>query len=467
MSAVGKIGKNNRYALPISWIFIIEDILILNLLYIVLLCAFGFEWSDPVYQLLQFLMNMGYIVGLAVMRIETDLRKLHFPNVLKRNFYRLSILVLVLLLYLFVEKITSEISRLFVFTFFGVIFFFLSIFHWITKKVLLTLLNGSRYSEKCIILGAGLLGERVYAGLTDHSYMDVQVLGFFDDDPSRNNGHLLGTIEEAKAYALRHGVSRIYCTLPLSARDKILDFLNFSEDHIIKYYIVPAVGYYTSTPMLLDAVGNMPVFAVRRNPLSYAHNAIFKRLFDLVFSFVFLITIFPIVFLIAAIAIKACSPGPVFFVQQRTGRNGAIFKCYKFRSMRCNGEAHTKQATANDCRTTRVGTILRRTNLDELPQFINVLKGNMSVVGPRPHMLLHTDQYSQLVNKYMVRHFVKPGITGWAQVNGFRGETKHVEQMEGRIKRDIWYLENWSLWLDIKIIWKTIIVTIKGDKKAY
>jgi putative colanic acid biosynthesis UDP-glucose lipid carrier transferase len=412
-------------------------------------------------------MNVGYIVGIAVIRVEVNVRKMDSFNILKRNFYRLSILFLVLLLSLFVQRITDNVSRLFVLTFLGTIFVFLSIFHWITGRILLKLLSGGRYNEKSIILGAGLLGERVYAELTAHSYMEAQVLGFFDDDPTRNNGHLLGTVEEAKAYALSHGVARIYCTLPLSANEKILDFLNFAENNVIKYYIVPAVGYYTSTPMLLDAVGNMPVFIVRKSPLNYVYNIIFKRLFDLVFSFVFLVTLFPVVYLIIAVTIKACSPGPVFFVQQRTGRKGAIFKCYKFRSMQCNNEAHTKQATANDSRTTCVGSILRRTNLDELPQFINVLKGDMSIVGPRPHMLLHTDHYSQLVNKYMVRHFVKPGITGWAQVNGFRGETKHVEQMEGRIKRDIWYLENWSLLLDIKIMWRTIIVTIKGDKKAY
>jgi putative colanic acid biosynthesis UDP-glucose lipid carrier transferase len=461
------IGKSNRYAIPASWIIIIQDILILNLLYVLLLYIFDFKWNGPPYQLLQFLVNFGYIVGLAVIKIEVNVKKVHVSNILRRNFYRFSILLLVLLLCLFAQKITDEISRLFVFTFFAVVFFVLSICHWITKRVLLKLLVGGWNIEKSIILGAGLLGEKVYAELTNHTYMDTQVLGFFDDDPTRNNGHLLGTIEEAKHYALACGVSRIYCTLPLSAREKILDFLSFSENHVIKYYIVPALGYYTSTPMLLDAVGNMPVFAVRRSPLSYIHNIIIKRLFDLAFSFVFLVTLFPIIYLIVAIAIKLSSPGPVFFVQQRTGKKGATFKCYKFRSMRRNGEAHTKQATANDSRTTRVGCMLRRTNLDELPQFINVLKGDMSVVGPRPHMLSHTGQYSQLVDKYMVRHFVKPGITGWAQVNGFRGETKRVEQMEGRIKRDIWYLENWSLWLDIKIIWRTIVVTVKGDEKAY
>jgi putative colanic acid biosynthesis UDP-glucose lipid carrier transferase len=460
------IGKNNRYAVSIGWIIFIEDLLILNLLYVVLLYAFGFKWDDFFYRLLQFLMNFGYIVGLAVMRIEVNLRRLSLDNIIKRNFYRLTVLFLVLLLCLFAQKITEEVSRRFVFTFFGAAFVFLTVFHWTTKKVLLATLSNKRYVNKAIIIGAGLLGDRIYAELTGSSHVDVQLLGFFDDNPAQNNGRILGAVEDAKAYALAHGVSKIYCTLPLSARERILDLLNFAEDHVINFYIVPTVGYYTSTPLLLDAVGNMPVFVVRKSPLSYAHNVIIKRLFDLAFSLVFLVTLFPVLWLTIAIAIKLSSPGPVLFVQERTGKKGTTFKCYKFRSMRCNGEAHTKQATSNDSRMTCVGRMLRRTNLDELPQFINVIQGNMSVVGPRPHMLLHTDKYSQLVNKYMVRHFVKPGITGWAQVNGFRGETKHVEQMEGRIKRDIWYLENWSLWLDIKIIWKTILITVKGDKKA-
>ena len=181
----------------------------------------------------------------------------------------------------------------------------------------------------------------------------------------------------------------------------------------------------------------------------------------------FLISVFPIICLILGTIIKLSSSGSVFFVQKRTGKDGKTFKCYKFRSMRCNKDAHTRQATANDDRKTRIGDFLRKTNLDELPQFINVFKGDMSLVGPRPHMLLHTEEYSRIVDKYMVRHFIKPGITGWAQINGCRGETRDVSSMEERIKKDIWYIENWSLLLDVEIVVRTILLTLTGDKKAY
>jgi putative colanic acid biosynthesis UDP-glucose lipid carrier transferase len=344
-------------------------------------------------------------------------------------------------------------------------FIFLSMIHWVTRKVL-TFGIVHKHKRKTIILGSGLVGQRVYEELTGNVYLGIDVLGFFDNKPQKGC-NVLGTLEDAKKFVKEHRVTAIYCTLPLSARNKIIDFLNFAELNVITFYIVPSIGYYTYASVVLQTVGKMPVFSLRKLPLSYLHNAVIKRAFDIVVSLVFLIALFPVIYFILGIAIKLSSPGPVFFVQERTGENGRIFKCYKFRSMYCNSEANSKQATANDVRKTRVGNFIRKTNLDELPQFINVIKGDMSIVGPRPHMLHHTDQYSQLVNKYMVRHFVKPGITGWAQITGFRGETKEVAQMEGRIRKDIWYLENWTLLLDLEIIIKTFLLFFKGDKKAY
>jgi putative colanic acid biosynthesis UDP-glucose lipid carrier transferase len=200
-------------------------------------------------------------------------------------------------------------------------------------------------------------------------------------------------------------------------------------------------------------------------PLSKAANAAAKRFFDLLFSSLFLIVFFPFVYLIVGVAIRLSSPGPVLFVQKRMGKDGKVFFCYKFRSMLVNPD--TRQATANDPRTTRIGRFLRRTNLDELPQFINVFKGEMSVVGPRPHPLWLDEWYAPVIGDYMRRYTIKPGITGWAQINGCRGETRSTEDMERRVARDLWYMRNWTFGMDIYIILKTIICMLRGDKNAY
>jgi putative colanic acid biosynthesis UDP-glucose lipid carrier transferase len=190
-------------------------------------------------------------------------------------------------------------------------------------------------------------------------------------------------------------------------------------------------------------------------------------LFDCVFSLFVILFIFSWLFPILAVIIKLESRGPVFFTQIRSGRDNNPFKCYKFRSMRVNKDADHMQATRGDNRITPIGAFLRRTSLDELPQFFNVLIGNMSVVGPRPHMIKHTDQYSQLIDRFMVRHFLKPGITGWAQVKGLRGETKTVDAMLKRVEADVWYLENWSFLLDLKIIFLTMRNSFTGDENAF
>lgn len=219
--------------------------------------------------------------------------------------------------------------------------------------------------------------------------------------------------------------------------------------------------------MYLNIIGDVPFLSLHEEPLGRVDNRIIKRIFDIVFSLLFLCTLFPIILIIVAIVTKITMPGPVFFRQKRTGMNGKEFTCLKFRSMRVNSNADQLQATKNDPRTTKWGEIMRHTSIDELPQFINVLLGSMSVVGPRPHMLKHTEQYSQIIDKYMIRHFVKPGITGWSQINGFRGETKELQQMEGRIRGDIWYIEHWSFWLDLYIILKTVTNALHGEDNAY
>ena len=204
-----------------------------------------------------------------------------------------------------------------------------------------------------------------------------------------------------------------------------------------------------------------------KNLLDDKWNQILKRGFDIVFSLCFLCLVFPFVLLLVFILTECTMPGKLFFVQKRTGLNGKTFKCYKFRSMRQNPHSEVRQATKGDDRVTRWGYIMRKTSLDETPQFINVLMGDMSIVGPRPHMLKHTDEFTELVDGYMLRHQVKPGVTGWSQVNGYRGEIKKVEDIENRVKFDLWYIDHWSFFLDLRIIFKTMTLCFGNDRHAH
>ncbi|MBD5352012.1 MAG: exopolysaccharide biosynthesis polyprenyl glycosylphosphotransferase, partial [Bacteroides sp.] len=238
------------------------------------------------------------------------------------------------------------------------------------------------------------------------------------------------------------------------------------DDNVVQFHYVPKISPYVGRRFEMTNVGGLPVLTPQINPLSKRVNRLLKRVFDLAFSSVVLL-FSPIIFIPIAIAVKISSPGPVFFKQKRTGYRGREFTCLKFRTMKVNSDSDRKQATDRDPRKTRVGDFLRRTSLDELPQFINVWMGDMSVVGPRPHMLAHTEQYRQLIDRYMLRHMVKPGITGWAQVSGYRGNTDELWKMEKRVNADVWYIEHWSWMLDLKIIVRTVYNAIRGEENAY
>ena len=258
----------------------------------------------------------------------------------------------------------------------------------------------------------------------------------------------------------------IYCSLSHDKSDQILGIMRYCDRNVVHFYYVPRMFGNLRLNLKPEPFGEVTIFTNHHEPLASFGNRFVKRTFDIAVSAVVCLCMLPFLPIIAAI-IKLSSPGPILFKQARTGMNGKTFMCYKFRSMHINDEADMTQATLDDPRKFAFGRFMRKTNIDEFPQFFNVLLGDMSIVGPRPHMLHHTEVYSQLIDKYMVRHFSKPGITGWAQVSGFRGETKELWQMEGRIKHDIWYIENWTFWLDIKIIFKTALSLFWNDKNAY
>jgi putative colanic acid biosysnthesis UDP-glucose lipid carrier transferase len=262
----------------------------------------------------------------------------------------------------------------------------------------------------------------------------------------------------------------MYVALHIDKIETINQMTQLCERYMVRIRYIPDFQLYTKTNRVQVSFygnGNVPVLMLRKEPLETNLNRIIKHVFDFCFSLVVIIFVFSWLFPILFILIKFNSPGPIFFKQKRSGRDNESFYCYKFRTMYVNDKADALQATKNDARITKVGSFLRRTSMDELPQFLNVLMGNMSVVGPRPHMLSHTEQYSELISNFLVRHYAKPGITGWAQIHGFRGETKELCDMEARVEHDIWYIENWSFLLDLKIIWKTILNMFHGEKNAY
>lgn len=310
----------------------------------------------------------------------------------------------------------------------------------------------------------------LYYEMTSDKTSGYRVLGYFDTAPNAKfpaSCAYLGEPEKVLEYLVHNKVNHLYCCLPSAQSRYIVPVINYCENHLIHFYSVPNIRNYLRHRMHMEMIGTIPILSIHKEPLGKIENRLAKRLSDVVFSLLFLCTLFPFIFIITGTIIKLTSPGPIFFSQKRNGLNGKEFWCHKFRSMKVNKESDIRQATPDDPRKTKFGDFIRRTNIDELPQFINVLLGEMSLVGPRPHMLKHTEEYSQIINKYMVRHFIKPGITGWAQVTGFRGETRSPEEMEGRVKADIWYMEHWSFLLDLYIIYKTMTNTLHKDRKAY
>jgi len=324
--------------------------------------------------------------------------------------------------------------------------------------------------RKVVIVGATRSGKSLHQFFSSYPVAGYQFKGFFDDqteDSQVDEQLIIGKLDDLKEFCKRESIDEIYFAMPLSHQELLKDISRFADDNFIYFRMAPDFGTVIPENCNVFLINSsIPILTTRRDPLGISLNASLKRVFDIVFSSAVILIIFPFVLPLIALAIKMESRGPIFFKQLRPGRKNKLFECYKFRTMYVNNNTEL-QATKNDSRITRVGKILRKTNLDELPQFFNVLLGSMSVVGPRPNMISQLEEYSKTIELYKVRHFVTPGITGYAQVNGFRGETREHELMRKRVEYDVQYMENWSMALDLKIIFLTVWNMMKGEKNAY
>jgi putative colanic acid biosynthesis UDP-glucose lipid carrier transferase len=393
---------------------------------------------------------------------------LQFESFSKRSLQVFLLWIIFVLMYLFFSR-EVQLSRFFVFSF--IVIFAIGLFF--NRFLYLGIRNYFKSKDylvnNIIILGYNETALKLSSYFEQES-INTNLIGFVEDEKNiKELTHypVLSDIKNLIQVAKDYDVQEIFSTITPEQNSYIYELITQAENECIRFKVVPNLSHFFNKPVVVDFIRDLPVLSLRSEPLDDVGNKLKKRILDIVVSGFVIIFILSWLIPIVALLILLESRGSIFFAQKRTGKNNLPFNCLKFRSMKPNKDSDLKQATKNDMRITRVGKFLRKTSLDEFPQFINVFKGEMSLVGPRPHMLKHTDDYSQIVDQYMIRHFLKPGITGWAQINGFRGEITEPKQIKLRVQNDLWYLENWSIWLDIKILFLTVYTVIKGDKQAY
>ena len=462
---------NKSVAVVAKAVFIALDFLMLNAAFLLM------EWFlnenavvayQQQYLLFSIVCNINWLVSAAIYQlyeVRSTTRFEGFMKITAQVYFLFSVLILI---YLYFSK-QEEISRIFVsgflvcFAVWIIINRFLYLFasmHYRSKEVLI---------KRIMIIGYNEIGKRL-ATFFENDNTHMKLVGYFEDYNKINElSHypIVSSPHNAIRISQELNINEIYSTILPEQDHRIYDLMQKADEACIRFKLVPDLNLLVNRPMHLNYISGIPVLTQRQEPLEDVVNAVKKRAFDICISVFAIIFVLSWLIPIMAITIWLDSKGPIFFVQKRSGLNNKSFNCLKFRSMKVNGLSETLQASRNDDRMTKLGRFIRKTNIDELPQFFNVLSGDMSVVGPRPHMLKHTKDYSELIPKYMVRQFLKPGITGWAQVNGFRGETTRVEDMQSRVEHDIWYMENWSMWLDVKIIAMTVFNIFKGDDKAF
>jgi putative colanic acid biosynthesis UDP-glucose lipid carrier transferase len=413
-------------------------------------------------------LNIAWLFLVIFIKIYHEKYVLSFEHFTKISLQSYVYLLLLVIIYLFFFRMLA-LSRIFIAVVLSCIpvallinrFIYLALYQYFKKKVLLM--------NKVAVVGYNNLSKKLVSYL-EKDGINKEIVGYFEEYENvseLSNYPIISNIENTFEICKKLGVTEIYSTIAPEHNTAIYNLIQNADQHCIRFKIVPDLGSLINRKIHIDYINEIPVIVLRKEPLEDLGNRIKKRIFDIVVSSLVVVFILSWLIPIVALLIWLESKGPIFFIQERTGKNNTNFRCIKFRSMRVNKFSDHQQATKNDERVTSIGKFLRRTNLDEFPQFLNALRGQMSIVGPRPHMLKHTDEYSKIIGQYMVRQFLKPGITGWAQVNGYRGETQTVFQMQKRVEYDLWYMEHWSILLDVRIMFLTIFNTLKGEKNAF
>jgi putative colanic acid biosynthesis UDP-glucose lipid carrier transferase len=457
----------HRFSKYIKAIAFLGDILVLNFLFVVLYFTGHFIvdiiWTDSSWSTFLLVLNVSWLAIIFYTNPYQLSRIEGFVNIVRSVSYTVfqHFLITCTMIYLLNFTLVHKWGPIVVYSAF---LFFVLIWR-LSFFVFLRIYRAKGYNfRNVVIVGQGNIAGQLRNFFDTHPEYGFHFLGFFSDDAA---GHSIGKINDLPDYISSQKIDEIYCCLPYIKYGQVKKIVDLGEANLIRVKLITDFRAFSSKGLELERYDHIPVLNVSSVPLDDRKNQLLKRGFDVIFSLLLITLVFSWLFPILAILIKFDSKGPVFFRQRRTGRDNTIFYCLKFRTMKVNEHADAVQASQNDSRITRFGNFLRKSSLDELPQFLNVLGGSMSVVGPRPHMLKHTEEYSQLIGKFMARHFVKPGVTGLAQSRGYRGETKEIQQMKNRVTLDRFYIENWSFLLDVKIILQTVFELIRGNEKAY
>ncbi|MHB8067652.1 MAG: undecaprenyl-phosphate glucose phosphotransferase [Desulfobaccales bacterium] len=464
-------GIFNQYRRLISTIQRVLDGLVVVFL-LLFLCRLHQISMTNEYLMLGGIAFLAVIVVFKATQLYRPWRGVNPFRLIRRVFLSWVLVVILLLILGYVTKASFIFSRAVVFSWviltplvLAALRFFVYIgLHWARAT--------GRNSRTVVIGGAGDLGHKLGQNIVSSVWLGMRLVGFFDDDkvgeevilnPNNLAYPLLGDLDDMVTFVQDNKIDMVYLALPLRAEKRLQEIIDALQDTTASLYFVPDIFTFSLLQATISDLRGIPLISLWESPF-YGINGWLKRAEDIILTTIILILVAPLMLFIA-IAIKLSTHGPVIFKQRRYGLGGEEIIVYKFRTMLvCEDGKEVPQATKSDCRVTRFGRFLRRTSLDELPQFINVLQGRMSVVGPRPHAVAHNEFYRHHIPGYMLRHKIRPGITGWAQINKFRGETDTMEKMEKRVEYDLEYLRNWSLWLDLKIIFTTTITLLTDDQ---
>ncbi|MBC7654640.1 MAG: undecaprenyl-phosphate glucose phosphotransferase [Oligoflexus sp.] len=415
----------------------------------------------------------SWYVSANISKLYSDLRTNKFSEEIVYILFTVLLHAIFLTSLLFFFRNQIQLSNYFLLFYFSILFFFVVITKYILRKYLHSFIHKGKLQEKVLLVGSTPAAMNFYETIKSHMYYGYSCLGFLDNHQEKLNGcNYLGRVDDLPNVIQNYEIDEVIIALPNSAHEEIRYSVEVCGHYAKRVRIIPDFYFYASSNIQMDTIGLLPVINLRSLPQDRFYNKLIKRVFDIVFSISFFILMGWWLFPMVAILIKLTSSGPVYFLQERWGINNERIICYKFRTMKhgspeVDDRGNFLQSVRNDSRVTQIGKYLRKYNIDEFPQFWNVLLGNMSIVGPRPHVTPLNLSSIKEIEHYLLRHLVKPGITGWAQVNGCRGETFTKHDMQARVNYDLYYIHRWTFRLDCWIILQTIVNIIKGDENAY